>query len=360
MNAKNKPGRGKEIRLENSLRSRQDLRLFTMLAAPESDFLELVRRLESDPLFRKLAAPAGGRQVISRTRRGASYSWDYNLGDSRLLSVPDSLYISGELLSARPEALKLAQRLGAADFEKYFLDENDAPEEICRATGLKPAEVSRIRDFTAAFLQAHENLPVPAMPAERVRLVALVCRSGRGLELSYLHPAYARGGYKVDRDALERLRKSGGLTRGELVRLGPVLKAVELFNWRKKGLQRTLEGIVKFQREFFSGGAMKPLSQRAFAAGLSLNPSTISRLIAGRSLKTPDMAEVRLKDFFPSKKEYIIDKIRRVMARPAPARCRLSDRMIACELRERFGIKVSRRTVNLYKPRDKGEAQRGG
>ena len=117
MESKNKPGRGKEIRLENSLRNRQDLRLFTMLAATEPDFLELVRRLESDPLFRKLSAPAGGPRVISRTRRGASYSWDYNLGDSRLLSAPDSSYISGELLSARPEALKLVQRLGAADFE---------------------------------------------------------------------------------------------------------------------------------------------------------------------------------------------------------------------------------------------------
>ena len=163
MESKNKPGRGKELRLENSLHHRQDLRLFTMLAAPESDFLELVRRLESDPLFRKLAARAGGRQVISRIRRGAHYSWDYNLGDARLLSAPDCAYIGGELLSARPEALKLARRLGAADFERYFLDENGAaPEEIRRATGLKPAEVSRIRDFVDAFLSAHENLPAPA------------------------------------------------------------------------------------------------------------------------------------------------------------------------------------------------------
>lgn len=328
-----------------------------MLAAAEPDFLELVRRLENDPLFRKLASPAGGRQVISRARPGASYSWDYNLGDSRLLAAPDSSYISGELLSARPEALRLARRLGAGDFEKYFLDENGAaPEEIRRATGLKAAEVSRIRDFVGAFLQAHENLPVPAMPAERVRLVALVVRSGRRLELSYLHPTYARGGYKVDRGALERLRRSGGLTREELGRLGPVLKAVDLFNWRKQGLRRTLEGIVKFQREFFSGGPMKPLSQRAFAAGLRLSPSTISRLIAGRSLKTPDMSEVRLKDFFPSKKEYIIDRIRRLAARPAAARCRPSDRVIACELREHFGIKVSRRTVNLYRPKAEGRA----
>ena len=108
----------------------------------------------------------------------------------------------------------------------------------------------------------------------------------------------------MDREALERLRRSGGLTHEELGRLGPVLKAVDLFNWRKQGLQRTLEGIVKFQREFFSGGAMKPLSQRAFAAGLCLSPSTLSRLIAGRSLKTPDMSEVRLRTSFPQKRVY--------------------------------------------------------
>ena len=102
---------------------------------------------------------------------------------------------------------------------------------------------------------------------------------------------------------------------------------------------------------------MEPLSQRAFAAGLRLSPSTISRLIAGRSLKTPDMSEVPLRDFFPSKKEYIIDRIRKIMARPGAARRRLSDRLIACGLLERFGIKVSRRTVNLYRPKDPGGAR---
>jgi len=350
-----KPGREKELRLENSLRTRQDLRLFNMLAAPEADFLELVRSLECDPLFRKLAGPSGGgRRVISRVGRAAFYSWDHNLGDQGLLTARDSAYISGELLSARPEALKLARRLGAAAFEKYFLEEAGAsPEEICRATGLKAAEVCRIRDFVNAFLQAHEHLPVPAMPAERVRLVAVVCRTGRRFELSYVHPTYSRGGYKVDRGALERLKRSGGLTRDELGRLGRILKTLELLNWRKQGLQRTLEAVVKFQEDFFSGGAMKPLSQRAFAAGLGLNPSTVSRLIAGRSLKTPDMAEVRLKDLFPSKKGYIIDKIGEVkgLLSAANGSGRVSDREIAAELKERFGLKVSRRTVNLYRAR---------
>ena len=128
--------------------------------------------------------------------------------------------------------------------------------------------------------------------------------------------------------------------------LGALVKTVELVNWRKKGLQKVLEGILKYQRDFFLGGPLKPLSQRSFAAELALNPSTVSRLIARRSLKAGD-DEVPLKSFFPSKKEHIIAKIKE-LSDPGGKR-KLSARLLADELKKRFGIKVSVRTLNLYR-----------
>jgi len=331
------------LNIENSLRNRQDLRLFNLLAAPEGEFLDLLKRLEADPLFKKLSARSPGLPpVIARSRLpGSAYAW--------VAAAMDSRYISGELLSARPEIVALIERLGAENFERYFLGEDCVPaEEICRAAALTARQVGRIRDFVNAFLAAHENLPARADDGGRqFKLTAFVGKTAGGrLELSYAHPSYARGLYSVDPGALEKLKKSGALSAPELRRLGALVKTVELVNWRKKGLQKVLEGILKYQRDFFLGGPLKPLSQRSFAAELALNPSTVSRLIARRSLKAGD-DEVPLKSFFPSKKEHIIAKIKE-LSDPGGKR-KLSARLLADELKKRFGIKVSVRTLNLYR-----------
>ncbi|MBU2573790.1 MAG: hypothetical protein KKH28_06935 [Elusimicrobia bacterium] len=341
------------LNIENALKNRQDLRLFNLLSAPENEFLDLLKRLESDPLFKKLSMRApGGPPVIARVRLpGAAYAWVHNLGEPQLVNSMDSKYISGEILSARPEILALIERLGAENFEKYFLGRECIPvEQICRAAALTARQAGRIRDFVNAFLAAHENLPPEAdAPRQHFKLTAFVGKTpDGGLELAYAHPAYARGLYSVDAKALKKIKRSGSLTGGELKRLGTLVKTVELVNWRKKGLQKVLEGILKFQRDFFLGGAMKPMSQRSFASELGLNPSTVSRLIARRSLKTPE-EEVPLKSFFPSPKGYIIAKIKEIT--DSGGARKLNARLLAGELKTRYGIRISGRTVNLYRNR---------
>lgn len=353
MDKPEKKGVRPRLNIENALQNRQDLRLFNLLAAPEDEFLALLKSLEADPLFKKLSARSPGRPpVIARSRLpGAAYAWVHNLVEPQLVNSMDSKYISGELMSARPEIIALIERLGAENFEKYFLGEECVPvEQICRAAALDARQVGRIRDFVNAFMAAHENIPPQADPGGRhFKLTAFVGKTpGGALELSYAHPAYARGLYSVDAGALETLRKSGALSAAELKRLGALVKTVELVNWRKKGLQKVLEGILKFQRDFFLGGPMKPMSQRAFASELGLNPGTVSRLIARRSLKAGE-DEVPLKSFFPSKKEYIIAKIKEISDSAGPGK--LSARLLAVELKKRCGVKISGRTVNLYRNR---------
>lgn len=351
MDKSGKKAAKQRLNIENALRNRQDLRLFHLLAAPEDEFLALLKRLEADPLFKKLSARSPGRPpVIARSRLpGAAYAWVHNLGESQLAAAMDSKYISGELLSARPEIVALIEKLGAENFERYFLGEESVPvEHICRAAALTARQVGRIRDFVNAFLAAHENLPAgPAAGDRYFKLTAFVRRApGGGLELSYAHPSYARGLYSVDAGAMEKLKRSGALDAGELKRLGALVKTVELVNWRKKGLQKVLEGVLKFQRDFFLGGPMRPLSQRSFAAELGLAPSTVSRLIARRSLMASE-DEVPLKSFFPSKKDYIIAKIKELT--DSCGRRKMSARLLTGELKKRYGINISGRTVNLYR-----------
>ncbi|MBI4802384.1 MAG: hypothetical protein HY796_07650 [Elusimicrobia bacterium] len=340
------------LNIENALKNRQDLRLFNLLSAPEDEFLDLLKRLESDPLFKKLSMRVPGcPPVIARARLpGAAYAWVHNLGEPQLVNSMDSKYISGEILSARPEVIALIERLGAENFEKYFLGQECIPMgQLCRAVALTARQAGRIRDFVNAFLAAHENLPATAVPERHFKLTAFVGKTPNGgLELAYAHPSYARGLYSVDAKALENIKRSGNLTREELKALGTLVKTVELVNWRKKGLQKVLEGILKFQRDFFLGGAMKPMSQRSFAAELGLNPSTVSRLIARRSLKTRE-EEVTLKSFFPPPKEYIIAKMKEIT--DSGGARKLSARLLTGELKKRYGIKISVRTVNLYRNR---------
>ncbi|MBI5743097.1 MAG: hypothetical protein HY952_00965 [Elusimicrobia bacterium] len=337
------------LKLSQDAALRHDLRLFSLLARPEADFLALAGELEADPLFARLLAPApgGGAAVLRRRFPGASYAFSAACGDDALASAAERC-CAGEWLADRPAMLQLARRAGAENFARWFLSDSPFdPAGAAAACGFTAKEAARLKDFTDAFVLAHERVPPARLPQPLLRCAARVEVFGGRLCAAYTHPAYLRGAYAINGPALARLLKTGGLGKAEAARARKLVSAAQRVSWRKAGFHRTLAALLEEQKDFFLGrGPLKPLTQRALAARVGLNPGTVSRLVSSRTVTAPWGEEVRLKDLFRPKNAFVIDRIREVLG---GAGRKLTDGEVTAALKSACGIKISRRSVNLYR-----------
>lgn len=329
-----------------------DLRLYPVLAAPEEDFLRQAAELEADPLFPKLFEPGDDGRAPLRRRRfpGASYAFGLACGDEALAAAAGPGATAGEWLAARPAMLALARRCGAAAFESVFLSGLAfSPAAAAKECGFTAAEAASLKSFVDAFVLAHERVAPAALPSLYLRCAAKVAADRGRLVIEYTHPSYMRGSYVVDGGALARLLKSGALSPGEAARARALAARAQRLGWRKAGFHRVLAAVTGRQKAFLLGtGPLVPFTQRELAAEAGLNPGTVSRLLAGKTVLTPAGEEIRLKDLFKQKNNYIIDKVKDILGAGA---VKMTDRQVAETLRTVHGIKVSRRTVNLYRAR---------
>ena len=329
---------------------RQDLRLFSVLAAPEEEFLRQAAELEADPLFARLCAPGpdGDAAVIRKRFAGASYAFGMACGDDALASAAGSGGGAGEWLAGRPAMLELARRAGLDNFEKYFLSGVVfSPAAAARACGFTRAEASALKNFADAFTLAHERIAPAALPALYLRCAARITSEDGKLSIAYTHPAYFRGAYSINNAALSLLVKSGSLSREDAARARTLTARAQRIAWRKSGFHRTLTAIVEEQAGFLlQNSPLKPLSQRSLAERIGLNPATVSRLIASKTVITPCGDEIRIKSLFMQKNAFIIDRIRSITGAGAG---KMTDREVAESLKDVHGIRVSRRSVNLYR-----------
>ncbi len=336
------------LQLSGEQVQRQDLRLFTVLSSPEKDFLEQEAELLADPLFSRLCSPGedGSAPVVRRRLPGAAYAFFRACADDGLASAAERSG-AGEWLSARPAMLELARRAGAGNFEKYFLSSSLDPKAAAKACGFTGEEVSALRAFTDSFILAHERVPAASLPRLYFRLSAVIVRDGGSLFAAYTHPSYFRGAYFMDRSALSRLVRSGAFTTDEARRAYSLLARAQRLSWRKAGFHRVLEALIRAQEGFLSGrSGLKPLTQRDLAALTGLDPATVSRLVSSRSVEAPWGEEIRMKDLFLTKKAFIIDKIKTMTGAGS---AKITDREISEALRKDCGLRVSRRSVNLYR-----------
>ena len=338
------------LKLTQAPALRQDLRLFAVLGATEEDFLRQAAELEADPLFARLAAPgADGQAPLTRRKlTGASYAFFQACGSDALAAAAGSGAGAAEWLAGRPAMLALATRAGLANFEKYFLSGSPFPRgEAERACGFTAREAADLKAFTEAFLMAHEHTPPAALPPLFLRCAATVYAEGDRLEAAYNHPAYFRGVYSINGPALTRLLKNGGLSRAEIARARVLASAAQRLSWRKAGFHRVLGALIEEQKDFLLGrGPLKPFTQRELALRAGLNPGTVSRLISGKTLMTPLGGELALKSFFRPRSAYIIDKMKEILGGGA-----MTDKKVAQTLKNDFGVRISRRTVSLYRTR---------
>ena len=128
---------------------------------------------------------------------------------------------------------------------------------------------------------------------------------------------------------------------------------VDALDMRKATLYKVGLMIVEYQYEFFTGGAIMPLTLKTLADEFGHNPSTISRAIANKYIAC-DRGVFTMKEFFTTAidedvsnaaiKEFLVGMVK-AESREKP----LSDMKLLDLIQEKFKVKMVRRTITKYR-----------
>jgi len=128
---------------------------------------------------------------------------------------------------------------------------------------------------------------------------------------------------------------------------------VDALDMRKATLYKVGLMIVEYQYDFFTGGAIKPLTLKTLADEFGHNPSTISRAIANKYIAC-ERGIFAMKEFFTTAidedvsnaaiKEYLSQLVKN-----EPHEKPLSDMKLLEMISEKFKVKMVRRTIAKYR-----------
>ncbi len=128
---------------------------------------------------------------------------------------------------------------------------------------------------------------------------------------------------------------------------------VDALDMRRATLYKVGLMIVEYQYDFFTGGAIKPLTLKTLADEFGHNPSTISRAIANKYIAC-ERGVFAMKEFFTTAidedvsnaaiKEFLMALVKEEShAKP------LSDMKLLDMIQEKFKVKMVRRTIAKYR-----------
>ena len=128
---------------------------------------------------------------------------------------------------------------------------------------------------------------------------------------------------------------------------------VDALEMRKATLYKVGLMIVEYQYNFFTGGAIKPLTLKMLADEFGHNPSTISRAIANKYIAC-DRGIYAMKEFFTTAidedvsnaaiKEYVSECVKNESHKKP-----LSDMKLLDMVQTKFNITMVRRTIAKYR-----------
>jgi transposase len=322
-----------------------------LLEMSHEDFMRLIAEIENSPVFQRLFR----RDRIVRYQRLPRTDISPSFYRLREDMVTDSGSIDVEsLLLDKEHIINRVRRIGQERFKRYFLfpDEGVSLDEIARACDLEVSEVEEINDLINEFSIMSEFYHPSKVTSGLIRYskVASVARDKEGFSIGYFSPALARGRYVINYERFEKLKLERALSETETREAAQLFKKLELINSRKNTLNLVLQNIIERQALYLESAnprSLLPFSQKELASRIGLAASSVSRAIRGKSIDTPWGQEVPLKQLFPRTKTLKKGLLKQLLEGGNSLH---SDEAIRNELREKFGVSISRRSVaNLRK-----------
>jgi hypothetical protein len=319
---------------------------------PESEWAQMLSEVERDPLFQELlGARSEGRRIVRFKRfahTGISGQF-YEMQDAEV--VGNSGDSPETLLDRKRDLLKLIERIGQKNFEKYFLyrDENDATSNVAAECGITTEEVKRLQDFILDMsVQAEFYHPTSIQESNIARptlIGRIIQNDDKTYSISFFSPHLARGMYDIDRSALRLWQKDKKFDRKTAAKLRRYIGILEVSNLKQGAFWRVIDFLLREQKPYFDTrdvSKMSPVSLRKVAQQLQFAPSTISRVLAAKSVMLPWDREVMLASLMPGQRRVVLGILEKVASSNAG---RLTDKELAALIAKDFGVSVSRRTI---------------
>jgi len=332
------------------------LRLSRFLQLDKEKFWDFIKKIESDPLFKRLMYPPGPEQrkdkVISYVQfPRTSFSSGLSEFIEKILKTENIPDIESMLISNK-KVVKIIKSIGIEKFKKYFLlgSFDGSIKDIAVRCRISESNVKDIITFTDNFfIKSRFFSSLQNSLYVHYHKVGAVYRYKRELTIGFSDLYMARGRYRINYERLDFLKKNGSLAKNEIKDVNRIISALNLINLRKSLLFESILLILDKQKDFFKTANLSnliPFTQKEAARELKISPSLLSRVIKYKSIETPWGEEKPLNFFFPSLKtvrvyllSLIIDKYPKIK----------SDRQAQAILKNEHGVYVSRRTVAKYR-----------
>jgi len=335
------------------------MKLAQFMSLPEEEFQKLVQEVENDPLFKKLMTSEA--KVIKHkrppwTREASSKMLPL---DPAITPSQDTLEVES-FLAHRKDLVSTIKKLGVDRFKKYFLNgvAGMTSKQIARECDLPVETAKKINDFVDRFyLESKLTESTKDNRTSRIyySTIASIEKNNGQLTIGYYSSEMAKGRYLIDFDRVEKIKKAGIFAEDEVRKIDSLLNKLRLINNRKIAIYEVIQNLVEVQRDFLLSGDfrdLKPFTQVSLSRRMGVNPSSISRAINGKAIRTPQGRRILFKTLFPSQREIRKSLIREVIEQEkntwqSGALCKAySDQEIRTQLREKFGISISRRSIS--------------
>lgn len=335
------------------------MKLAEFMSLPEEEFQKLIQEVEKEPLFKKLMLSEiniirYAKRPWARMAQPTMLPLDPAITPSR-----DTLEVES-FLTKEKDLVPTIKKLGVDRFKRFFLDgvSGMTSTEVARQCGLSLETVKKMNDFVDRFY-LESRLTEPSQDHQTSRIyystVASIEKNYGELTIGYFFREIARGHYFIDFDGVERIKKTGILSKEEARRIDSLLNKLRLINSRKTTMYQVIQNLMEVQRRFLLSGDprdLKPFTQVSLGRKMGVNPSLISRVINRKAIRTPQGRQIPLKTLFPSEREIRKKLIREVIEREKAEiangflRKPCSDEEIRTELRKEYGTSISRRSIS--------------
>ena len=335
------------------------MKLAEFMSLPEDEFQKLIQEVENEPLFKKLMLSE--IKIISYKKP----PWT-KIAQPKMLPLDPTITPSRDTLEvesflAQEKGLvSTIKKLGVDRFKKYFLD--GVPEvtsrEVARQCGLTLETVRKIYDFVDKFY-LESKLTGSSQDNRTARVyystIASIEKNNGQLTIGYFSPEMAKGRYLIDFDRVERIKKVGIFAKNEVRKIDSLLNKLRLINSRKTTIYQVIQNLIEVQRDFLLSGDfkdLKPFTQISLSRKIGVNPSLISRAINRKAIRIPQGRQISLKTLFPSEREIRKKLIREVIEQEkneiqnGSLSKTYSDQEIRTQLRKKYGISISRRSIS--------------
>jgi len=335
------------------------LKLAEFMSLPEEEFQKLIQEVENEPLFKKLITSEikiirYKKPPWTKTSQPKMLALDPAITPSR-----DTLEVES-FLAQEKDLVSTIKKLGVDRFKKYFLDEVSGmtSKEVARECGLTTKTVRKIYDFVDKFY-LESKLTGSPQDNRTARIyystIAMIEKNNGELSIGYFSSEMAKGRYLIDFDRVEKIKKVGILAKDEIRKIDSLFNRLRLINSRKTTIYQVIQNLIEIQRDFLLSGDpkdLKPLTQVSLSRKMGVNPSLISRAINRKAIRTPQGRQISLKTLFPSRREIRKKLIREVIdqekdeVQNGSLSKAYSDEEIRTQLRKKFGISISRRSIS--------------